>query len=151
MDFMAKYAKELASTSRNRRDDEISTIKPNDSSAQISDVDTMLKSREKLYQKMIVEQLEEKKILKVTNIRIPASPQSSDVNSPNMDNSNSSISREEIIRECEDIKDRTTSLQNEADNLVQDIATTRDNTMDAINAIMKELSKKFQLGNLDGE
>ncbi|NHN20591.1 hypothetical protein G6046_06570, partial [Bacillus amyloliquefaciens] len=72
MDFMKKYTKDLETTVRNKKDEEIASTSNliNNKSVTLTDVDTMLKSKEHLYQQMMINQLEEKKTLKIKNIEI---------------------------------------------------------------------------------
>nr|ASF87515.1 virion core protein [Sheeppox virus] len=156
MDFMKKYTKDLETTVRNKKDEEIASTSNliNNKSVTLTDVDTMLKSKEHLYQQMMINQLEEKKTLKIKNIEIKnnsnkLNDQCSEKKQNDPLKKIKSISHDELVEELKDIKDKTKSLQDDSDSLIKDISVAKDTTFDAINSIMNNLKKRLNIDKLD--
>ncbi|QHR82635.1 core wall protein [Brazilian porcupinepox virus 1] len=153
MDFMTKYSKQLSSSSNNIKDEEPklqTDNKPSNFKDNNDDTETKLKTKEKLYQKMIIDQLNDKKVLKVNTVRydkpqfvlptLPELPLLPPNYKPNM-------SKDDMIKECKDIRAQTSTLQDDANNLVSGIKQVKDETMGFIQSYIDELTKRLQDGN----
>nr|WGO62721.1 virion core protein [Wadden Sea poxvirus] len=156
MDFMDKYIKSLTDISKLSNDSilytRINDIYYDNNNDNDNDNDNVnIKNQENEFQKMIKEKLEEKNLLKVkdtTNkselIIYTKCPQTTLKD----DNKISSDEVNKLKIECENIKSETKNIQDETSKLLDDISTVRNDTMDSINALIKELTQKFQLSNL---
>ncbi|UED36795.1 virion core protein [Swinepox virus] len=152
MDFMKNYSKQLSTTVKNKKDEELVSTKDVVDHGAMSDVNTILKSKEHIYQQLMTSQLQEKNILKIKKEVIYATTDKQMDNERHIDPLQKKIndmSKSELIRECNNIKDTTIELKNDSESLVEDIQLAKNNTFDTINAIMNDLKRKFQLDNLD--
>ncbi|APG58314.1 hypothetical protein BTW14_gp123 [BeAn 58058 virus] len=150
---MSRYSKSIAVSANNSIDEEPKISIDNKVDKQPSDnVDLFLKSKENMYQKMLIDNLAENKTLKVNTVRIekytPTTTKTECFLPPNY---NSAMTKDEMIKECKDIKNKTCELKKDIDCLVNDVSTVKDATLDSIKSIMEELSKKFQNSNLDNQ
>ncbi|QQG31582.1 virion core protein [Swinepox virus] len=151
MDFMKNYSKQLSTTVKNKKDEELVSTKDVVDHGAMSDVNTILKSKEHIYQQLMTSQLQEKNILKIKKEVIYATTDKrmdNECQDPLQKKIND-MSKSELIRECNNIKDKTIELKNDSESLVEDIQLAKNNTFDTINAIMNDLKRKFQLDNLD--
>ncbi|AFB76939.1 core wall protein [Cotia virus SPAn232] len=153
MDFMSKYSKSITVSVNNTIDEDPKLSIDNKMDKEPSDnVDIFLKSKENMYQKMLIDTLAQNKSLKVSTVHVekltPANTKTKCLLPPNY---NSSMTKDEIIKECKDIKDKTCELNKDINCLVNDVSTVKDSTLGSIKSIMEELSKKFQNSNLDNQ